>query len=308
VWSVDGTAYQTNFLQAGSPTNGAYFTAAFAVGPHQVTASVSDPSQCTAACLTAVSVETAPTIACPVPITLNCAPPTGAAATVSVNVTDTNGGLLTVVWTVNGTPRQTNMVAGGSPPTSAGIDFTALFPVGANRVMASVSAPSGCSAGCSTTVTVIPKADLYPIALSYLNVAGATNGTILPDIYNGVQPGNFGWLTWAGSPSEPTLAASLTSPGNSSTYSNPFDLTDHRVSIGDWVQGKPGAPNSEAVRDKLDALEAIDTAVPIWDQAISQGDNCLYRVVAFARVRIISHQSLPVNRITARFLGFTSCQ
>src|SRR3989454_1512444 len=57
-----------------------------------------------------------------------CALPiSGAVATVSVNVADADGDPLVVVWTVDGTNYQTNLVPGGGPPTSARVDFTALF-------------------------------------------------------------------------------------------------------------------------------------------------------------------------------------
>ena len=150
--------------------------------------------------------------------------------------------------------------------------------------------------------------DLYPIALHEKSLADVPVGGVIHDIYNGVQPGNFGWLTWAGSPNEPTLAKSLTPPGNSRTYINPNDRDDHVVSVGDWVQGKPGVSNSRQVRDALDTLEQIDITVPVWDQARGQGNNSLYRVVAFARVRLLNYQLPRQNRITARFLGFVSCQ
>src|SRR5438105_14316666 len=62
---------------------------------------------------------------------------------------------------------------------------------------------------------------LYPIGLSSQTLSNLAAGTVISDIYNGTQPGNFGWLSWAGSPSESTLVSSLTAPGDSSTYVNP---------------------------------------------------------------------------------------
>ena len=216
------------------------------------------------------------------------------------------------MWTVDGTAYQTNRVAAGSPPTIARVDFTAAFGLGAHEITVSVSDANGGVATCSTTVLVtqarVEGCDLYPIALHEKSLAGVPVGGVIQDIYNGVRPGNFGWLTWAGSPSEPTLAKSLTAPGNSRTYINPNDRHDHVVSVGDWVQGKPGVSNSRQVRDALDALEQIDITVPVWDQACGKGNNSLYRVVAFARVRLLNYQLPHQNRITARFLGFVSCQ
>jgi hypothetical protein len=58
----------------------------------------------------------------------------------------------------------------------------------------------------------------------------------------------------------------------------------------------------------LDALKQIDITDPVWNQARGTGNNSLYRVAAFARVRLISYQLPKENRITARFLGFDSCQ
>ena len=101
--------------------------------------------------------NTAPSISCPNPITLNCAPPTGQAATVSVNVADPDGDPLVVVWTVDGTAYQTNVVAAGGPPTLAQVDLTAVFGVGSHQVTASVSDPSECSATCGVVVTVHPN-------------------------------------------------------------------------------------------------------------------------------------------------------
>jgi hypothetical protein len=163
-------------------------------------------------------------------------------------------------------------------------------------------------ASCTTTVNVVALGDLYPIALNYKTIAGVAVGTVLRDIYNGSGQGNFGWITWAGSPSEPTLVTSLTPPGNSSTYINPRDPSDHVVSVGDLVQGKPGLSNSDAVRHALDVLETIDITVPVWDRAKGRGNNGTYHVVGFARVRILNYQLAKVNRITATFLGFTDCK
>ncbi len=100
------------------------------------------------------------------------------------------------------------------------------------------------------TATPMPGAgcELYPIALHMQSLAGLGVGDIIPNISNGTQPGNFGWLSWTGNPSEPALVASLTPPGNSDTYVNPDNPNDHLVSVGDDVPGKPGVSNSSAVR------------------------------------------------------------
>jgi Flp pilus assembly protein TadG len=145
--------------------------------------------------------------------------------------------------------------------------------------------------------------NLYPIALSSTTLSNAVVGASY-EIWNGVQPGNFGWLTWAGSPNVPTLATSLTPPGDSDTYINPDDTSDTIVSVGDWVQGSPGVSNASSVRDALDTLMTIDITVPVWDQATAQGNNSLYRVTAFAVVRITDYQLPNTNEIIATFKGY----
>ena len=128
------------------------------------------------------------------------------------------------------------------------------------------------------------QCDLYPIALSADTLANVQPGTVLTNIFNGTQPGNFGWLTWTGSPKELALVYSLTPPGNSFTYVDPFNPGNNQVQVGSWVQGKPGVSNSESVRDALDNLESIVITVPVWDRTQSQGNNTLYHVIGFANV------------------------
>ena len=149
---------------------------------------------------------------------------------------------------------------------------------------------------------------LYPIALNTQTLNGAVPGARLGDIWNGVQPGNFGWLTWAGSPNVPTLALSLTPPGNSQLYRNPNLPTDTQLSMGDWVQGSPGVANANAVRAALDVLKTIDITVPVWDQANGNGNNALYKIANFAVIRITDYRLPSQNRITATFVGYaTNC-
>jgi uncharacterized repeat protein (TIGR01451 family) len=154
-------------------------------------------------------------------------------------------------------------------------------------------APSGCA--------------LYPIALHADMLAGVQAGTEIRNIYSGAGRGNFGWLTWTGDPSAPTLAHSLTPPGDSSTYVNPYDADDHAVSVGDWVYGKPGVSNSKTVRDALNDLKGHTITVPVWDKAAGHGSNLAYRIVGFASVRITSYRLAGWDRISAIFEGYTVC-
>jgi len=151
------------------------------------------------------------------------------------------------------------------------------------------------------------QCNLHPIALSVTTLAGAEPGAQLTDIWNGSQPGNFGWLSWTGDPGETTLVDSLSLAGDSSTYVNPDNANDHQLITGKWVSGKPGVSNGKAVRTALEALKEVEIIVPVWDQARGQGENTAYHVIAFARVKIISYSLPSKNKITVIFLGYSQC-
>lgn len=154
---------------------------------------------------------------------------------------------------------------------------------------------------------VAASCTLYPIALHASTLSGAQPGDTLPDIFNGTQPGNFGWLTWSGGNGVPTLVASLTPPGNSHTYVNPHNSSDHTVSVGDWIEGKPGVSNAKAVRKALDELKNIDIVVPVWDTTQGNGANTIYQVSGFAKVRILDYRLPKDDRITVQYLGPVTC-
>jgi len=313
VWSVDGTASQTNKVAAGVPGTKANvsFTTSFGLGSHSIQVRVTDTQQCAATCSTTLLILKAnrPPVALNDSYTLqeNAVLVVPASGVLS-NDTDADGDTLTAVL-LSGPTHAANLTLN----PNGGFSYTpAANYVGPDSFTYRANDGRANSAPATVSLTVTPEpgqgCDLYPIALHEKSLAGVSVGGVINDIYNGAQPGNFGWLTWAGSPSEPTLARSLTAPGNSGTYINPNAPKDHTVSVGDWVQGKPGVSNSKHVRDALDALKRIDITVPVWNQARGTGNNSLYRVVAFARVRIISYQLPRDNRISARFLGFVTCK
>lgn len=161
------------------------------------------------------------------------------------------------------------------------------------------------------TATPTPQpvtCELYPFALHTTSLKGIQPGDTVGNIWNGTQPGNFGWLTWAGNTSDSTLATSLTVPGNSATYTNPFEPNDKLISVGDYVRGRPGVNNSSEVRAALDKLKDRDIVVPAWSTTRENGNNTLYGVSTFARLRILDYSLVGQDRfITARFLGYTAC-
>lgn len=147
---------------------------------------------------------------------------------------------------------------------------------------------------------------VYPITFPDNVLSGLSAGQQF-DIYAGSNPGNFGWLSWAGPVNEPTLETSLTPPGDVCTYINDFDCDDESLSEGDWVNGKTGISNSSGVREKLDILTGQPILIPVWGSVYGQGNNVYYKVVAFAEVEIVDYRLPRDNRITAKFLGYATC-
>ena len=147
------------------------------------------------------------------------------------------------------------------------------------------------------------QTNVYPIGVSTNVVAGVSNGAVIMDIFNGSGHGNFGWLTWSGDTTETALVASLTAPGNASTFTNPADPTDHSLTVGDWVRGRAGASNSIGVRDALDALEDSEIILPVWDMVSGSGASAAYHICGFAKVQIKGYRLPGANRITVLFLG-----
>jgi len=148
---------------------------------------------------------------------------------------------------------------------------------------------------------------LYPLALSSVSLSNAIPGVTDLDAYCGSGAGQFGWLSWGGSPAESVLVGSLKGGGGSLGYINPDHPDDRLVSVGDWVSCKPGVSNSKRIREALDALLGEELTLPIWDQTRGVGDKCAYHVSGFATVRLLNYQLPQQNRIAVRFLGYVIC-
>ncbi|MCB0080890.1 MAG: cadherin-like domain-containing protein, partial [Caldilineaceae bacterium] len=150
------------------------------------------------------------------------------------NDNDVDGDVLTVVTT---TQPVSGLVAINLDQT---LTFTpALDFSGAVTFTYTIQDAANITATATVTVHVLPGAvacELYPIGLHQASLIGVAEGTVVNNILYGQNSGNFGWLTWTGNNGTPTLAHSLTSPGDSNSYTNPYDRTDHVVSVSDWVQ------------------------------------------------------------------------
>ncbi len=194
------------------------------------------------------------------------------------------------------------------------ISYTAPIPIGASQpstVTVDYKARDVAGNWSATKTVAIPvtvvACNLYPIALHEGTVAAVPPGTALTNILNGLGPGNFGWLTWAGSPSVTALAQSLTPPGDSNTFVNPDNPNDNVVSVGDWVKGVPGVNNSSAIRTALDSLIGVPISVPVWSEVQGQGSGVRYRVIGYAQVEISGYSLPGQNRVSAVYLGSVAC-
>ena len=96
-------------------------------------------------------VNVAPEVVCPAASTVECSVP----GTYTATVSDADGEPLRVIWTVNGTPVQTNEVAASGPPTFAVVTLTASLPLGTNILGVTATDSSGNSTSCSSTATVV---------------------------------------------------------------------------------------------------------------------------------------------------------
>lgn len=109
-------------------------------------------------------------------------------------------------------------------------------------------------------------------------------------------PGNFGWISWLGSPSAPTLADSLCDPNNPA------------FTFPTWFDGATGMMNSSAVRDCLDGYIADQTVVyvPIWRQTNNRpGSNLQYEIIQVAAFVLTGYDQHAAS-VEGRFVEFYS--
>jgi len=165
-----------------------------------------------------------------------------------------------------------------------------------------------CSLGfVSTAFSQTSTCELMPIAIEESVLSPLSTGDTASQISIKKQHGNFGWLTWAGSPSAPVLANSLTLPGDSDTYVNPNNASDTVLDVGDWAQGSPGVTGAKAVKNALNALLNVPITVPVWDQHQGSGNNLDYHVVSFARIALTEYRLNGNGWLTFTYLGGVNC-
>jgi Right handed beta helix region/HYR domain len=125
----------------------------------------------------AVRVPSCPTVSAPAALTAECTSP----ATIIARVKDADGDPLTVVWTLNGTPAQTNSVASDASKNGASLSYTAEMPLGTNQLVICVT--DHISSGTSFTTIVTVQDTAPPGVLCSTNIivqfTGAAGARVL---------------------------------------------------------------------------------------------------------------------------------
>jgi hypothetical protein len=119
----------------------------------------------------------------------------------------------------------------------------------------------------SVSLATLPESntcELYPLVLDKATFSNLRVGSTFSGITNGTQYKQWGWVTWAGDPSEGRLLQSLTPPGDSASYINPENSADRTLSVSDWLVSRPDADNTEQLRAAMETLKTLEITVPVW--------------------------------------------
>jgi hypothetical protein len=184
--------------------------------------------------------------------------------------------------------------AGGVPAGAQGVTVTAdrrpgtffIRVIGINEW--EVSAPA---TALTSQLSDPPPGILLPIGVFDADYEVGRDYTLT----EGDQgPGNFGWISWFGSPSSTVLAESLCNPNNP-----PF-------SFPTWFESGTGVMNSSNARDCLDGYIANQTVVyvPLWQQTNSRpGSNLQYEIIGVAAFVLTGYDRHAVQ-VEGRFVEF----
>ena len=105
-------------------------------------------------------------------------------------------------------------------------------------------------------------------------------------------PGNFGWLTWRGSPNAPTLEHSLCHPDNDA------------MTFPVWIQGDTGITNSSGVRACMTGWLGSTVLIPIWGQTNNRGgSNLNYEVITLGAF-VLTDFDQHANKVKGHFVEF----
>jgi Flp pilus assembly protein TadG len=138
-----------------------------------------------------------------------------------------------------------------------------------------------------------PAGILLPIGVFDADYQVGTNYTLTEGSHG---PGNFGWISWLGSPSATTMVHSVCVPDNPA------------FAFPTWFDGATGVMNSIGARDCLDQYIADQTVVyvPIWRQTNDHGgSNLEYEVTGVAAFVLTGYDRHSVT-VSGNFVEFYS--
>lgn len=92
-----------------------------------------------------------PLVECSAATVVEC----GQQTTTTISVSDPEGDALVVVWSLNGSAVQTNLLASGAPGVSTNVSFSGDLPLGTNTLAVSVSDTATNVTECETTIVVV---------------------------------------------------------------------------------------------------------------------------------------------------------
>jgi uncharacterized repeat protein (TIGR03803 family) len=138
---------------------------------------------------------TPPQISCGGPLVLECTNG-GAVATIEANVLDPGSNSVVIVWTIDGSPYQTNTIPPEGAAASTNLTFTASFPLGVHSVTVSASNGETAPVTCSTTVQVQDTIPPQILSLSATpNLLWPPNHRMVPVMINAQAVDNCGPTT-----------------------------------------------------------------------------------------------------------------
>ena len=118
-----------------------------------------------------IDLNSPPSITALEPQTLECESDKGAVAILSVDVSDPDGDPMLLIWEVDGTGYQTNMITGDMTSTPQTITFQAEFGVGTHQVVATVFDDNG---EYASTMTLITVEDTVPPEIQSIKLSRTT--------------------------------------------------------------------------------------------------------------------------------------
>jgi len=149
---------------------------------------------------------------------------------------------------------------------------------------------------------------IVPLTVQADAVTGLQTRAVISSSLSGTASDRVGWLTWAGDFSDTVLAHSLVLPGDSETYRNPDNPTDHTLAAGKWVQGRLpvlGGPATTALTDLRTSY--VSVVVPVWDQASGIGARLRYHVSDFVWISFKTYNTANPPLLEVRYWGRATC-